>query len=52
MNRRPFIKLAVGASLVAALTIPAAVYSAFMFVTGVGFARIMFRRNENVVVSG
>ena len=46
------LAIAVGASLVAALTIPAAVYSAFMFVTGVGFARIMFRRNENVVVSG
>jgi bile acid:Na+ symporter, BASS family len=39
------LAIAVGASLVAALTIPAAVYSAFMFITGVTFAHIMYRRN-------
>lgn len=40
------LAIAVGASLVAALTIPAAVYSAFMFVTGVSFAHVMYRRNS------
>jgi len=39
------LAIAVGASLVAALTIPAAVYSAFMFITGVAFAHLMYRRN-------
>jgi bile acid:Na+ symporter, BASS family len=42
------LAIAVGASLVAALTIPAAVYSAFMFVTGIGFAHLMYRRNRLV----
>lgn len=41
------LAIAVGASLVAALTIPAAVYSAFMFITGVAFARAMYRRNSH-----
>jgi BASS family bile acid:Na+ symporter len=40
------LAIAVGASLVAALTIPAAVYSAFMFVTGISFAHVMYRRNR------
>jgi len=44
------LAIAVGASLVAALTIPAAVYSAFMFVTGIGFAHLMYRRNSRGVV--
>jgi BASS family bile acid:Na+ symporter len=39
------LAIAVGASLVAALTVPAAVYSTFMFVTGIGFAYVMYRRN-------
>jgi BASS family bile acid:Na+ symporter len=42
------LAIAVGASLLAALTIPAAVYSAFMFVTGIGFAHLMYRRNRLV----
>jgi BASS family bile acid:Na+ symporter len=44
------LAIAVGASLVAALTIPAAVYSTFMFVTGVGFAHVMYRRNRAAIV--
>jgi BASS family bile acid:Na+ symporter len=40
------LAIAVGASLVAALSIPAAVYSAFMFVTGVAFAHVMYKRNS------
>lgn len=39
------LAIAVGASLVVALTVPAAVYSAFMFITGIGFAYVMYRRN-------
>jgi len=39
------LAIAVGASLVAALTVPAAVYSAFMFGTGISFAYVMYRRN-------
>ena len=39
------LAIAVGASLLAALTIPAAVYSAFMFITGIAFAHVMYRRN-------
>jgi bile acid:Na+ symporter, BASS family len=42
------LAIAIGASLVAALSVPAAVYSAFMFVTGVGFAHLMYRRNRLV----
>jgi BASS family bile acid:Na+ symporter len=43
------LAIAVGASLAAAVTIPAAVYSAFMFVTGITFARLMHRRNRVTV---
>jgi BASS family bile acid:Na+ symporter len=39
------LAIAIGASLVVALTVPAAVYSSFMFVTGIGFAYVMYRRN-------
>jgi bile acid:Na+ symporter, BASS family len=39
------LTIAVGASIATVLTIPAAVYSAFMFVTAGLFARIMYRRN-------
>ncbi|MGB2711525.1 MAG: bile acid:sodium symporter family protein [Conexibacter sp.] len=39
------LAIAVGASLAPALTIPAAVYSSFMFVTGGLFAHVMRRRN-------
>ena len=38
----------IGASLAADLTIPAAVYSTFMFVTGGTFAWAMSRRNAGV----
>jgi bile acid:Na+ symporter, BASS family len=39
------LTIAVGASIATVLTIPAAVYSTFMFVTAGAFARIMYRRN-------
>ena len=39
------LAIAVGASVATVLTIPAAVYSVFMFVTAGLFARVMFRRN-------
>jgi BASS family bile acid:Na+ symporter len=39
------LAIAVGASVATVLTIPAAVYSAFMFFTGGLFARAMHRRN-------
>lgn len=39
------LAIAVGAALDPALTIPAAVYSAFMFLTGGAFAWLMSRRN-------
>lgn len=39
------LAIAVGAALHPALTIPAAVYSGFMIVTGGLFARLMWRRN-------
>ena len=39
------LAIAVGASLAPALTIPAAVYSSFMIVTGGLFARLMRSRN-------
>jgi BASS family bile acid:Na+ symporter len=39
------LAIAVGASLAAALTIPAAVYASFMLFTGGGFAWAMSRRN-------
>lgn len=39
------LAIAVGASLAAVLTIPAAVYAMFMFITGGLFAKAMHRRN-------
>jgi len=39
------LAIAVGASVATVLTIPAAVYSAFMFVTGITFAHLMYQRN-------
>jgi BASS family bile acid:Na+ symporter len=42
------LAIAVGASLADELSIPAAVYSAFMFATGGGFAWAMSRRNASV----
>lgn len=40
------LAIAVGASLAAAVTIPAAVYASFMLFTGGAFAWLMSRRNE------
>jgi bile acid:Na+ symporter, BASS family len=40
------LAIAIGASISAVLTIPAAVYSAFMFITAGLFARMMYRRNS------
>jgi BASS family bile acid:Na+ symporter len=45
------LAIAVGASLIAALTIPAAVYSAFMFITGIAFAHLMYRRNNRAAIA-
>ncbi len=39
------LAIAIGASISAVLTIPAAVYSAFMFISAGLFARLMYRRN-------
>ncbi len=39
------LAIAVGATIATVLTIPAAVYSAFMFISAGLFARVMFRRN-------
>jgi bile acid:Na+ symporter, BASS family len=39
------LAIAVGATVTTVLTIPAAVYSAFMFITAGLFARVMYRRN-------
>ena len=39
------LAITVGASIAEVLSIPAAVYSAFMFLTAGSFARLMFRRN-------
>ena len=40
------LAIAVGASIATVLTIPAAVYSAFMFITAGLFARLMYKRNS------
>jgi BASS family bile acid:Na+ symporter len=40
------LAIAVGASIADVLTIPAAVYTVFMFFTAGAFARVMFRRNS------
>jgi BASS family bile acid:Na+ symporter len=40
------LAIAIGASISAVLTIPAAVYSAFMFISAGLFARLMYRRNS------
>jgi len=45
------LAIAVGALIADVLTIPAAVYSAFMFITAGLFARLMYRRNEQVARS-
>lgn len=42
------LAIAVGSSIDEVLSIPAAVYSAFMFITAGLFARVMFRRNDGV----
>ena len=42
------LAIAVGSSIDDVLSIPAAVYSAFMFITAGLFARLMFRRNGGV----
>ena len=39
------LAIAIGASISTVLTIPAAVYSAFMFISAGLFARLMYRRN-------
>ena len=39
------LAITVGATIATALTIPAAVYSAFMFITAGLFARVMYKRN-------
>ena len=39
------LAIAVGATIATVLTIPAAVYSAFMFISAGLFARVMYRRN-------
>jgi bile acid:Na+ symporter, BASS family len=45
------LAIAVGASLAHELSIPAAVYSTFMFLTGGAFAWAMSRRNEPAAVA-
>jgi BASS family bile acid:Na+ symporter len=45
------VAIAIGASVDELVTIPAAVYSSFMFVTAGAFARVMARRNAAVVPS-
>ena len=45
------VAIAIGASVDELLTIPAAVYSAFMFVTAGAFARVMARRNATVAAA-
>lgn len=42
------LAIAVGVSITDALGIPAAVYSAFMFITAASFARVMFKRNGSI----
>jgi len=44
------LAIAIGATIATVLTIPAAVYSAFMFVTAGLFARLMYRRNAEADV--
>ncbi len=39
------LAIAIGASIATVLTIPAAVYSAFMFISAGAFARLMYKRN-------
>ena len=41
------LAIAIGASISTVLTIPAAVYSAFMFISAGLFARLMYRRNAS-----
>jgi predicted Na+-dependent transporter len=44
------LTIAVATSISSELAIPAAVYSAFMFVTAGSFARVMARRNAGLAV--
>jgi BASS family bile acid:Na+ symporter len=46
------LAIAVGASISDVLAIPAAVYSAFMFLSAGSFARLMFRRNQSAGATG
>lgn len=46
------LAIAVGASILDVVAIPAAVYSAFMFLTAGSFARLMFRRNRAAGAAG
>jgi bile acid:Na+ symporter, BASS family len=46
------LAIAVGASLISELTIPAAVYSSFMLFTGGAFAWAMSRRNAGLPEGG
>jgi BASS family bile acid:Na+ symporter len=46
------LAIAVGASIADVVAIPAAVYSAFMFLTAGSFARLMFRRNQSTGATG
>jgi BASS family bile acid:Na+ symporter len=43
------LAIAIGASLATILTVPAAVYALFMFMTGCSFAALMYRRNLRAV---
>ena len=45
------VAIAIGASVDELVTIPAAVYSSFMFVTAGAFARVMARRNAAIAPS-
>jgi bile acid:Na+ symporter, BASS family len=44
------LAITVGVALSATLAVPAAVYSAFMFITGIAFARLMYLRNAGGAV--
>jgi BASS family bile acid:Na+ symporter len=46
------LAITVGAGIATALTIPAAVYSAFMFITAGTFARVMYKRNAAEASAG
>jgi len=46
------LAIAVGATIATVLTIPAAVYASFMFVSAGLFARLMYRRNAAAIPAG